>query len=180
MTANRKPLSAHVKLAHKAALNAALALPFAGILCAAGAAAPALAEQPVALVAPAAAPFAAIAASGTLVTPTPMTAPEQQPEPTYQTVGSGMASYYGRELAGNRTASGERFNPAALTAAHRTLPLGSKVRVTNPRTGDSVIVRINDRGPFHGNRLIDLSEAAARQIGIRAAGSGVVELAIAD
>ncbi|KTR84983.1 lipoprotein [Novosphingobium barchaimii] len=89
-----------------------------------------------------------------------------------------MASYYGHELAGNRTASGERFNPADLTAAHRTLPLGSKVRVTNPRTGDSVIVRINDRGPFHGNRLIDLSEAAAREIGIRAAGSGKVELAV--
>jgi len=90
-----------------------------------------------------------------------------------------MASYYGRELAGNRTASGERFDPSELTAAHRTLPLGSKVRVTNPRTGDSVIVRINDRGPFHSNRLIDLSEAAARQIGIRATGSGTVELAIA-
>jgi rare lipoprotein A len=100
-------------------------------------------------------------------------------EPSYQTIGSGKASYYGRELAGNRTASGERFDPSDLTAAHRTLPLGSKVRVTNPRTGDSVIVRINDRGPFHSNRLIDLSEAAARQVGIRAAGSGIVELSVA-
>jgi rare lipoprotein A len=93
-------------------------------------------------------------------------------------VGSGLASYYGRELAGNRTASGERFNPSDLTAAHRTLPLGSKVRVTNTKTGESIIVRINDRGPFHSNRLIDLSEAAAREVGIRAAGSGRVELAV--
>lgn len=180
MTANRKPLSAHAKLAPKAALNAAMALPFVGILLAAGAAAPAFADQPVALVAPVAAPFSAVAASANLVEQVPVTAPLQQSEPSYQRLGSGMASYYGRELAGNRTASGERFNPAGLTAAHRTLPLGSKVRVTNPRTGDSVIVRINDRGPFHSNRLIDLSEAAARQIGIRAAGSGVVELAVAD
>ncbi|VWX51889.1 septal ring lytic transglycosylase RlpA family protein [Novosphingobium sp. 9U] len=180
MTANRKPLSARAKLAPKVALHAALALPFAGVLLAAGASVPALAEQPIALMAPTAAPFAAIAASGTLVEQAPLTAPQKDVEPTYQKVGSGMASYYGRELAGNRTASGERFNPSALTAAHRTLPLGSMVRVTNPRTGDSVIVRINDRGPFHSNRLIDLSEAAARQIGIRAAGSGVVELSVAD
>src|SRR3546814_17311298 len=59
-----------------------------------------------------------------------------------------MASYYGSELAGNRTASGERFDPSQFTAAHRLLPFGSKVRVTNTSNGDSVIVRINDRGPF--------------------------------
>ncbi|MBB4856924.1 rare lipoprotein A [Novosphingobium chloroacetimidivorans] len=180
MTANRKPLSARAKLAPKAALNAALALPFVGIMLAAGAAAPALADQPAGLIAPAAVPFAAIAAPGTLVDQPPLTAAQPAAEPTYQKLASGMASYYGRELAGNRTASGERFNPADLTAAHRTLPLGSKVRVTNSRTGDSVIVRINDRGPFHGNRLIDLSEAAARQIGIRAAGRGLVDLAVAN
>jgi rare lipoprotein A len=102
-----------------------------------------------------------------------------QPTTAYTKIGAGMASYYGRELAGNRTASGERFNPSDLTAAHRSLPLGSKVRVTNPRTGDSVIVRINDRGPFHASRLIDLSEAAAGEIGIRAAGRGMVEIAVA-
>lgn len=98
--------------------------------------------------------------------------------PQFESLGSGVASYYGDELAGNRTASGERFNPDALTAAHRTLPFGSKVRVTYPRTGDSVVVTINDRGPFHGNRVIDLSEAAAKEIGLVRAGSGRVELAL--
>jgi rare lipoprotein A len=88
---------------------------------------------------------------------------------------SGMASWYGAELAGHRTASGDRFNPDELTAAHRTLPLGSRVRVTYQ--GKSVVVRINDRGPFARGRVIDLSRAAAEQIGLRRAGSGQVELA---
>lgn len=96
----------------------------------------------------------------------------------WQTVGAGMASWYGSELAGHRTASGERFNPNELTAAHRTLPLGSRVRVTFH--GRSVVVRINDRGPFSGHRLIDLSRAAAEQIGLRRAGSGRVTLAVLD
>ena len=77
----------------------------------------------------------------------------------YQAIGQGTASYYGRELAGNRTASGERFNPNGLTAAHRTLPLGTRLRVTNVANGRSVIVRVNDRGPFVGKRLIDVSLA---------------------
>ncbi len=93
-------------------------------------------------------------------------------------IGGGVASYYGRELAGRPTASGERFDPRGLTAAHRTLPFGSKVRVTNARNGRSVVVRINDRGPFHGNRLIDLSHGAAESIGLVASGSGRVELAL--
>jgi rare lipoprotein A len=91
-------------------------------------------------------------------------------------VGSGEASYYGRELAGNRTASGERFNPQALTAAHRTLPLGSKLRVTNRSNGKSVVVRINDRGPFAKSRLIDVSYAAAQQISMVRAGKAMVKL----
>ncbi len=91
---------------------------------------------------------------------------------------SGEASYYGEELAGNRTANGEVFDPSRLTAAHRTLPLGSRVRVTNPRNGDSVVVRINDRGPYHGNRVIDLSTAAAREIGLIRSGTGNVNLAL--
>jgi rare lipoprotein A len=91
-------------------------------------------------------------------------------------VGDGIASYYGKELAGNRTASGERFNPAALTAAHRTLPLGSKLRVTNKANGKSVVVRINDRGPFHKSRLLDVSLAAARDIGMIGAGKAAVRL----
>lgn len=93
-------------------------------------------------------------------------------------IGSGEASFYGDELAGNRTASGEIFDPERLTAAHRTLPLGSRVRVTNARSGESVIVRINDRGPFHGNRVIDLSTAAARSIGLIRSGTGQVKLAL--
>lgn len=94
-----------------------------------------------------------------------------------RTIGSGTASYYGAGLAGRPTANGERFNPSALTAAHRTLPFGTRLKVTNPRNGRSVVVRINDRGPFHGNRLIDLSQEAARQIGLIQQGHGTVDLA---
>jgi rare lipoprotein A len=96
-----------------------------------------------------------------------------------QAIGSGMASWYGREFAGRRTASGERFDPAQLTAAHRTLPFGTRVRVTNA-SGESVVVRINDRGPFHGGRVIDLSQAAAAELGLVRAGQGRVELARLD
>ena len=80
-------------------------------------------------------------------------------------MGSGVASYYSDELAGNRTASGEPFDPDELTAAHRTLPFGSKVRVTNPANGKSVVVRVNDRGNFARGRIIDLSRAAFSTIG---------------
>jgi len=91
-------------------------------------------------------------------------------------LGDGEASYYGRELAGNRTASGERFDPGALTAAHRTLPLGSKLRVTNKANGKSVMVRVNDRGPFIRSRLIDISFAAAQEIQMIRAGKANVRL----
>lgn len=101
-----------------------------------------------------------------------------RPSPEESGIAGGDASFYGNELAGDRTASGERFDPERLTAAHRTLPLGSRVRVTNARTGDSVIVRINDRGPFHGNRVIDLSLGAARQIGLIRSGTARVDLAL--
>ncbi len=86
----------------------------------------------------------------------------------------GTASWYGAELHGNKTASGERFNMHALTAAHRTLPLGKKITVTNQKNGKKVKVTINDRGPYHGNRIIDLSYAAAAKIGIIEAGTGKV------
>jgi rare lipoprotein A (peptidoglycan hydrolase) len=88
---------------------------------------------------------------------------------------SGMASWYGYE-AGNMTASGERYNSQDLTAAHRTLSFNSRVRVTNTRTGKSVVVRINDRGPFIRGRIIDLSEAAAAAVGIKSSGVGNVQL----
>ena len=82
---------------------------------------------------------------------------------------SGMASYYGTE-SGSQTASGARFNPGAMTAAHRTLPFGTKVLVTNKSNGKSVVVTINDRGPFVRGRIIDLSTGAAGVIGMRGAG----------
>lgn len=84
------------------------------------------------------------------------------------------ASYYGREFAGRKTANGEVFDPEKLTAAHKTLPFGSLVEVLNPQTKRKVIVRINDRGPFHANRTLDLSEAAARAIGMVTAGTAKV------
>src|SRR3954447_5354674 len=86
----------------------------------------------------------------------------------------GIASRYGPGFHGRRTANGEKFNNHALTAAHKTLPFGSRVRVTNERTGRSVVVRINDRGPSHG-RVIDLSKAAAQAVGL--SGVGKVSLA---
>jgi rare lipoprotein A len=88
----------------------------------------------------------------------------------------GVASYYGYDGSGNSTASGQRFNPEGLTAAHRHLPFGTKVRVTNTRNGRSVVVRINDRGPFIRGRVIDLSVAAARILGMM--GSGVAPVRI--
>jgi rare lipoprotein A len=78
----------------------------------------------------------------------------------------GKASWYGQEFARRRTASGEEFDPQDLTGAHRTLPLGSKVRVTNLRNGRSVLVTINDRGPYRYRRAIDLSYGAARVLGM--------------
>lgn len=88
----------------------------------------------------------------------------------------GMASFFATEMAGRRTANGETCDPATLTAAHRTLPFGTKLRVTNPANGKSVIVRINDRGPFARGRVIDLSKAAAAEIGLVQRGHGQVEL----
>lgn len=91
------------------------------------------------------------------------------------TIQSGKASWYGPGFHGKRTASGERFDTNELTAAHRTLPFGTRVRVVNKKTGQSVVVRINDRGPYAHGRVIDLSRASAQAIGI--SGVGSVELA---
>jgi rare lipoprotein A len=88
----------------------------------------------------------------------------------------GVASWYGRRYHGNNTASGEVYDMYAMTAAHPTLPLPSYARVTNLETGKSVIVRLNDRGPFLSDRLIDLSYTAAYKLGILAGGSGRVEV----
>ncbi|MFT0859039.1 septal ring lytic transglycosylase RlpA family protein [Ancylobacter sp. G4_0304] len=90
---------------------------------------------------------------------------------------SGMASYYGY---GGRTANGERHSPQAMTAAHRSLPFGTKVRVTNESNGKSVVLRINDRGPFVRGRVIDVSTAAADTLGFRKRGVAKVSLAVVD
>jgi len=86
----------------------------------------------------------------------------------------GRASWYALT---SRTASGERMNPSAMTAAHRSLPFGTKVKVTNKRNGKSVVVRINDRGPFVKGRVIDLSKAAARELGFVQSGHTAICMA---
>jgi rare lipoprotein A len=91
---------------------------------------------------------------------------------------NGVASYYGASFAGRRTASGERFDPRKLTAAHRELPFGTRVRVTNLANGRSVTVRINDRGPFAGGRLVDLSWEAARELDMLGSGVARVRLEV--
>ena len=91
---------------------------------------------------------------------------------------SGVASWYGPGFHGRSTASGERFNRNAMTAAHRTLPFGTRVLVTNVNNNQQVVVRINDRGPFSGGRVIDLSEGAAREIGLHLAGVGTVRVEV--
>jgi rare lipoprotein A len=90
----------------------------------------------------------------------------------------GIASYYGYDWAGNRTASGKRFNPEGMTAAHRSLPFGTRVRVTNTRNGRSVIVSITDRGPYIRGRIIDLSLGAARVIGMVQSGIAPVKVEV--
>lgn len=88
---------------------------------------------------------------------------------------SGKASWYGRKFHGRRTSNGETFDMEALTAAHRTLPFGTQLLVTNRKTGKSCVVKVNDRGPYHGNRVIDLSMAAARKLNMISSGVGVVD-----
>ena len=95
-----------------------------------------------------------------------------------RSVSTGEASWYGPGFYGNRTANGELFRPGTLTAAHRTLPFGTKVRVTNLWNGRSAIVRINDRGPFHGRRVIDLAHGAASQLGLISSGIAQVKLEV--
>ncbi|MBL0142309.1 MAG: septal ring lytic transglycosylase RlpA family protein [Betaproteobacteria bacterium] len=88
----------------------------------------------------------------------------------------GLASWYGRKFQGQKTSSGEVYDMFAMTAAHKTLPIPSYARVTSLKTGQSVVVRVNDRGPFHDGRVIDLSYAAAAKLGVVGPGSGPVEV----
>jgi peptidoglycan lytic transglycosylase len=113
--------------------------------------------------------------------PTPQPVPEKAPEPAPGTrpdaaSQTGEASWYGEPHHGRRTASGEIFDMHQLTAAHRTLPLGTRVIVTNLRNGRSVEVRVNDRGPHVAGRIIDLSYAAARELG--AVGGGTIPVRV--
>jgi rare lipoprotein A len=105
------------------------------------------------------------------VEPSPPYTPSVSPE-------TGFASFYHAAFHGRRTASGEAFNRHALTAAHKTLPFGTLVRVINLRNERSVIVRVNDRGPLHKNRVIDVSPRAARQLGFLAYGVTWVKLEV--
>ena len=91
---------------------------------------------------------------------------------------SGPASWYGPGFHGRQTANGERYDQNGLTAAHKTLPFGTKVRVTNNKNGKSVVVRINDRGPYHGNRVIDLSKGAAQAVGLTSSGVAPVKIEV--
>ena len=114
----------------------------------------------------------------------PLKAPPRQiatPKPTSRKlieVVQGAASWYGPGFYGRTTANGERFSKGTLTAAHRTLPFGTKVRVTNLSNGRSVVVRINDRGPFKHHRVIDLAHGAASQLQMMQAGEVPVKLEI--
>jgi rare lipoprotein A len=122
----------------------------------------------------------AILIAGCTSSTTPTTAPPQPaPRPLAGMSDThGLAGWYGQEFAGRTTANGEIFDPLLMTAAHRTLPFGTIVDVKNPKTQQTVRVRVNDRGPYIGNRLIDLSYAAAQQIGIVDTGGGDVDLTV--
>jgi rare lipoprotein A len=104
--------------------------------------------------------------------------PAQERPATSVSGQEGMASYYGKSFAGRPTASGERFDPRALTAAHRDLPFGTRIRVTNLENGRSVTVRVNDRGPFAGGRIVDLSWQAARELDMVDSGVARVRLEV--
>ena len=104
------------------------------------------------------------------------TAPQPTPKPDAPL--GGVASWYGEEFAGRTTANGEIFDPSQLTAAHRTLPFGTVLDITNPKTSQTVRVRVNDRGPYIGGRVIDLSYAAAQKIGLIEPGIGEVQIAV--
>jgi rare lipoprotein A len=120
-----------------------------------------------------------IAGCASSTTPTAVPPPQPPPPPLAGMSDThGLAGWYGQEFAGRTTANGEIFDPLLMTAAHRSLPFGTIVDVKNPTTHQTVRVRVNDRGPYIGNRLIDLSYAAAQQIGIVDTGGGEVDITV--
>lgn len=107
----------------------------------------------------------------------PVTAAQAQPKETSgKVVQNGRASWYGPGFHGRKTASGERFNSSDMTAAHRSLPFGTRLRVVNESNGRSVVVRVNDRGPFAHRRIIDLAKGPAQALGLTSVGTGYVSL----
>ncbi len=116
----------------------------------------------------------------TAVPPAPETPPPPPapPQPVYRE--TGIASWYGREFQGRRTTSGEVFDMDGLSAAHRTLPLGTVISVTNLDNFRSITVRVNDRGPFAGNRVLELSYGAARELGFASQGTARVRIEVMD
>jgi rare lipoprotein A len=120
---------------------------------------------------------AALASAAFALTGCGASSPRHTSYPSAQRL-SGTASYYADSLSGNTTANGESYDPAQLTAAHRTLPFGARVAVRRVDTGRRVVVRINDRGPYAGSRIIDLSRAAAEALQMIRAGIVQVELEV--
>jgi rare lipoprotein A len=124
----------------------------------------------------------ALSAAALAQTAAPAQAPAATPAPAAAPAAaateSGKIAWYGKKFAGRRTASGERYNPEALTLAHKTLPFGTRVKVTNPNNKKSVTLRVNDRGPTQADRVGDVSLAAARQLGMLRAGVIDAELEV--
>ena len=124
--------------------------------------------------------LAAAAAAAQTAASAPTAAPAAEPAKTADnTAETGRIAWYGRKFAGHRTASGERYNPEAMTMAHKTLPFGTWVVVTNVANGKSVKLRVNDRGPTQADRVADVSLAAARQLGFVRAGLTEAKLEVA-
>ena len=98
----------------------------------------------------------------------------------YSIIEDGIASYYAEEFNGKQTSSGEIYDMNQMTAAHQTLPFNTRVQITNLDNGKSIVVRINDRGPFKDNRIIDLSYAAAKSLGMISAGTAKVRLEVLE
>ena len=121
-----------------------------------------------------------LGASGTVAQPAAASAAASAPPATASAAASetGKIAWYGRKFAGRKTASGEAFNPEALTMAHKTLPFGTRVKITNPKNNKSVTVRVNDRGPTQPDRVGDVSYAAARKLGMLKSGVIEAELAV--
>lgn len=122
------------------------------------------------------APLLLVAACNTTASNDPATTGSISQASLGQEFQRGTASWYGPGFHGRKTASGERFNSYDMTAAHRSLPFGTRLRVVNESNGRSVIVRVNDRGPFAHRRIIDLAKGPAQALGLTATGTGYVSL----